>query len=86
MIIPESSALLYASGETEHLLDLGEPSPQSLYALKVSSVLRDSSEDAPINSQMTFDASVIGIDYQKGFDAMIMSLESKKDWGLTSGQ
>ncbi len=78
LIIPESTALLYASGETEHLIDLIEPSPQSVYTLKVSSVLRDGSEDAPINSQMTFDASVIGLDYQKGFDAMLMSLESKK--------
>jgi hypothetical protein len=78
LIIPESIGLLYVRGETKYLEDLKTPSEESqaLYSMKVVEVSRDSSEDAPINSQMMFDVAVIGPRYQRNFEALVGRLKS----------
>jgi hypothetical protein len=72
LIMSERSGLLYVNGETKYMEDLdpSDKNSQSLYSLKVLQVFRDASEAVPINSEMTFDTSVIGSDYQKNFQLL----------------
>jgi hypothetical protein len=70
-VFQESTGLIYVCGEAKYLNELSTPeesSQQSLYCMKVMQVTRDSFEVAPINSQLTFDTSIIGSQYQKGFE------------------
>ncbi len=82
-IIPESIGLLYVRGTVESLKKEPEAydESQTLYRFIVTQVLRDSSDAAPINSQMRFDTSMIGPEYQRSFEEMrarVRSIEQNR--------
>jgi hypothetical protein len=79
-VFPESIGLLYVRGRANKLVPgqarpkpndekLKMP-PQSLFHFTIEEVLRDVSSKAPIISQLKFDTSTIGSDYQLSFEEM----------------
>jgi hypothetical protein len=79
LLIPELTGLLYVKGKLQYLreIDVSNDSSQCLYLMRILQVALDKSETAPINSNMTFDASIIGSHYQKSFEAMVKQIVSK---------
>ena len=71
-IIHESIGLLYVRGTVERLKkeSAAYDKSQTLYRFIVAQVLRDSSDAAPINSQMRLDTLRIGPEYQCSFEEM----------------
>src|SRR5487761_588165 len=72
LTIPESIGLLYVRGIVERFKRESEDydKSQTLYRFIVAQVLSDISDAAPINSQMRFDTSMIGPEYQRSFEEM----------------
>jgi hypothetical protein len=79
LIIPESTGLLYVKGDLQYLeeIELSDGNHQPLFSMKGLSVSIDKSKEAPINSQMTFDTSIIGSRYRRDFELMAKHVGKK---------
>jgi hypothetical protein len=78
LLIPESIGLLYVKGETRYLQEIhfSDGTSQCLYLITELQVTLDKSEVAPINSNLTFETSIIGKAYQRKFQEMVKQIES----------
>ncbi len=82
-ILQDGLGLLYVRGfakrfksKADHFKVNTARSKQSMYRFKVTEVLGDRSEAAPINSHMKFDATIVGPEYRTSFEDMRSEINS----------